>query len=86
MEGTLLAHQQTASVTKLIFGSFLTMLPTLSYGCVLSFATCGLPKMMELNKTGILLDIHQISWISELKILTLFRIKHLRCLKAELML
>ena len=66
MEGSLLAHQQTAGVTKLIFGSFLAILPTLSRGCVLSFATIGLPKMMEPNKTGILLDIHQISWISRL--------------------
>ena len=66
MGGTLLDHQQTAGVAKLIFGSFLAILPTLSRGCVLSFATIGLPKMMKPNKTGILLDIHQISWISKL--------------------
>ena len=72
MGGTLLDHQQTAGVAKLIFGSFLAILPTLSRGCVLSFATIGLPKMMKPNKTGILLDIHQISWISRLNHVLVF--------------
>ena len=52
------------STSRLVFGSFLTMLPTLLGGCILSFASSGFPKMMEPNKTGILLDIYQKSWIS----------------------
>ena len=66
MVASLLVHQQTAGVVRLMLCSLLTMLTSFSRGCIISFATSGLPKMMEPNKTGILLDIHQISWISKL--------------------
>ena len=66
MVASLLVHQQTAGVVRLLLCSLLTMLTSFSRGCIISFSTCGLPKMMEPNKTGILLDIHQISWISKL--------------------
>ena len=66
MVESLLAHQQTAGVVRLILSSLLTMMPAFSKGCIISFATSGLPKMMEPNKTGISLDIHQISWISKI--------------------
>ena len=64
MDGAMLSHQQRAGVTKLVLGSVLAMLPCLSYGCLQSYFTIGLPKLMEPSQTGILLDLHQISWIS----------------------
>ena len=65
MAGNILEHQQTAGVIKMMFGSMVTMLPYLSYGCIQSYFTTGLPKLMKPNQTGILLDLHQMSWISK---------------------
>ena len=54
MDGKILEHQQTAGVIKLVFGSMLTMMPALSYGCLQSYFTIGVPKLMKPNQTGIL--------------------------------
>ena len=54
MDGKILEHQQTAGVIKLVFGSMLTMMPALSYGCLRSYFTIGVPKLMKPNQTGIL--------------------------------
>ena len=64
MYGKILEHQQTAGVIKLVFGSMLTMMPALSYGCLQSYFTIGVPKLMKPNQTGILLDLHQMYLIS----------------------
>ena len=40
-----------------------TMLPVLTYGCVSSFLTIALPKLLTPNPTGIILDVYQVSWI-----------------------
>ena len=64
MEVNILEHQQTAGVIKMMAGSMVTMLPYLSYGCIQSYFTTGLPKLMKANQMGILLDLYQMSWIS----------------------
>ena len=69
MDGKILEHQQTAGVIKLVFGSMSTMMPALSYGCLQSYFTIGVPKLMKPNQTGILLDLHQMSWISSSRVL-----------------
>ena len=77
MGGNILEHQQTAGVIKMMFGSMVTMLLNFSYGCIQSYFTTGLPKLMKANQMGILLDLYQMSWISRcLSYLNLKMIRH----------
>ena len=64
IDGTILAHQETAGVSKMILGSVLTMLPVLTFGTLQSYLTMGLPQLLDTNDTGILLDLNKMSWIS----------------------
>ena len=64
-EGKMLSHQQSAGVVKMWLCSLLAMLPFLTSGFYFAYSSMGLPQMLEPNGSGILLDIHQLSWISE---------------------
>ena len=64
-EGKILSHQQSAGVVKMWLCSLLAMLPFLTSGFYFAYSSMGLPQMLEPNGSGILLDIHQLSWISE---------------------
>ena len=64
-EGKILSHQQSAGVLKMWLCSLLAMLPFLTSGFYFAYSSMGLPQMLEPNGSGILLDIHQLSWISE---------------------
>ena len=59
----ILLYQRTASVLRMGIPSLLSMLPVLTYGTVSAFQTIGLPKLLEPNGTGIIIDIHQMSWL-----------------------
>ena len=39
------------------------MLPILTFGTVSAYQTIGLPKLLQPNGTGIIIDIHQMSWL-----------------------
>ena len=64
VDGTILAHQETAGISNMILGSVLTMLPVLTFGTLQSYLTMGLPQLLDTNDTGILLDLNKMSWIS----------------------
>ena len=64
IDGTILAHQETAGLSRMILGSVLTMLPVLTFGTLQSYLTMGLPQLLDANDTGILLDLNKMSWIS----------------------
>ena len=55
--------QKSASVLIMVYSSILSMLPMLTYGTVSAYLTIGLPKLLEPNGTGIIIDLHQMSWI-----------------------
>ena len=63
--GSMLAHQAGAGVSRLVQGAGLAMLPVLTYGCLQSYMTIGLPQLLQPNQTGILIDLHKMSWISK---------------------
>ena len=60
-----MAHQEGAGVSRLVQGAGLAMLPVLTYGCLQSYMTIGLPQLLEPNQTGILINLHKMSWISK---------------------
>ena len=41
----------------------ITMLPGFTFGALLSYLAMGLPQLQQPNPTGIIIDIHQISWL-----------------------
>merc|ERR1719225_327819 len=55
--------QKSASVITMVYSSILCMLPMLTYGTVSAYLTIGLPKLLEPNGTGIIIDLHQMSWL-----------------------
>ena len=61
----MLVHQAGAGVSRLVQGAGLAMLPVLTYGCLQSYMTIGLPQLLQPNQTGILIDLHKMSWISK---------------------
>ena len=63
--GSMLVHQAGAGVSRLVQGAGLAMLPVLTYGCLQSYMTIGLPQLLQPNQTGILIDLHKMSWISK---------------------
>ena len=75
-EGQILSHQQSAGVLKMWLCSLLAMLPFLTSGFYFAYSSMGLPQMLEPNGSGILLDIHQLSWISEYHIYLRLYLNH----------
>ena len=59
----ILIHQKSAEVINMVLGSLVTMLPYVSFGTLSAYLTVGLPRLLEPNNTGIIIDLHQISWI-----------------------
>jgi len=63
----MIQHQKTASTSKLILSSVLTMLPGITYGATLSYIAVALPFFMNpLNQSGIVLDVEESSWFASL--------------------
>ena len=46
-------------------GSVLAMLPYTTTGFTYAYCNLGLPQMLEPNGSGILIDIHELSWIGK---------------------
>ena len=46
-------------------GSVLAMLPYTTTGFTYAYCNLGLPQMLEPNGAGILIDIHELSWIGK---------------------
>ena len=66
VEGRILSHQQSAGVTRMWLGSVLAMLPFITSGFTYAYSNLGLPQMLEPNNgAGILIDIHELSWIGK---------------------
>ena len=75
----ILIHQKSAEVINMMLGSVVTMLPFVTFGTLSAYLTIGdsnlcatlkkcfqslgLPQLLEPNGTGIIIDLHQISWI-----------------------
>eukprot|EP00091_Calanus_sinicus_P011021 TRINITY_DN25148_c0_g1_i1.p1 TRINITY_DN25148_c0_g1~~TRINITY_DN25148_c0_g1_i1.p1 ORF type:complete len:161 (-),score=26.18 TRINITY_DN25148_c0_g1_i1:14-472(-) len=66
MESTILKHQETAGRINLAIAAAITMLPGFAFGALLSYLAMGLPQLQQPNPTGIIIDIHQISWLLSL--------------------
>ena len=64
-EGRILCHQQSAGVARMWLGSVLAMLPFVTTGFTYAYSNLGLPQMLEPNGAGILIDIHELSWIGK---------------------
>ena len=65
-ENVILSDQRDARLGRMLVTMSVTMLPVLTYGCVSSFLTIALPKLLTPNPTGIILDVYQVSWICKL--------------------
>jgi len=63
MGSTILKHQETAGRRNLAIAATIAMLPGFTFGSLLAFLAMGLPQLQQPNKTGILLDIFQVSWL-----------------------
>merc|ERR1712179_804748 len=63
MGSTILKHQETAGRKNLAIAATIAMLPGFTFGSLLAFLAMGLPQLQQPNKTGILLDIFQVSWL-----------------------
>ena len=66
-ENIILTRQNQAEVVRIFLISAVTMLPVLSYGMDDAYLTVALPKYLENNPTGIVLDLDQLSWIGKLE-------------------
>ena len=64
-EGRILCHQQSAGVARMWLGAVLAMLPFVTTGFTYAYSNLGLPQMLEPNGAGILIDIHELSWIGK---------------------
>ena len=62
----ILSRQNEAKVVKIFLISAVIMLPVLSYGMDDAYLTIALPKYLENNPTGIVLDLDQLSWIGKI--------------------
>ena len=62
-ENVILSDQRDARLGRMLVTMAVTLLPVLTYGCVSSFLTITLPKLLTSNPTGIILDVYQVSWI-----------------------
>ena len=65
-ENIILSRQNEAKVVKIFLISAVIMLPVLSYGMDDAYLTIALPKYLENNPTGIVLDLDQLSWIGKI--------------------
>ena len=64
-DGKILAHQQSAGVVNMWRGSVLAMLPFFTTGLTYTYVNIGVPQMLNPNGAGILIDIHELSWIGK---------------------
>ena len=62
-ENIILSRQKKANVARIFMIFAIIMLPVLSYGFDGAFMTTALPKYLETNPTGLVLDLYQVSWI-----------------------
>ena len=79
MEPTILKHQDTAGWLHLVriafihyiilqsliqaIASIITMLPGFTFGALLAYLAMALPQLEEPNATGILITLHEASWL-----------------------
>ena len=64
-ENAMLNHQKTARTVRLWLSSALIWLTALSWGVIQAYLAVGLPKLLEKNATGIILDMNKMAWISK---------------------
>ena len=62
-ENIILFRQKEANLGKIFIIFAISMLPDLTHGCIISYLNTALPKFLQANPTGIVLDVHQVSWI-----------------------
>ena len=63
----IMSRQKAANCGRLFVITAITMLPVLTHGCLNAYLTVALPKYLQSNPTGIVLDFLQVSWIGGFK-------------------